>query len=286
MCVPGTLETVRERIEREGPPRVSRRVALGAGAGVVAAAALPGAASARGRDRHRGGPTGKRRLVDLSHEFREDFPAFPGAPATSRETAVTIPVNGFYGQVWTIWEHICTHMDVPAHFIVGGRTSPELALEELVAPIVVVDIARRAAREPDTVVTPDDLARFERRYGRIPRDAVVAMYSGWETRAGSVESYRNTDAGGTMRFPGFGKDAVDWLLERRRIRGIGVDTMSLDHGSSSTFDVHLTVLGADRYGVENLRNLRQIPARGATLVLGLIPWREGSGGPCRAFASV
>jgi kynurenine formamidase len=286
MCVPGTLETVRERIEREGPPRVSRRVALGAGAGAVAAAALPGAASARGPGRHRGGPTGKRRLVDLSHEFREDFPAFPGAPATSRETAVTIPVNGFYGQVWTIWEHICTHMDVPAHFIMGGRTSPELALEELVAPIVVVDIARRAAREPDTVVTPDDLARFERRYGRIPRDAVVAMYSGWETRAGSVESYRNTDAGGTMRFPGFGKDAVDWLLERRRIRGIGVDTMSLDHGSSSTFDVHLTVLGADRYGVENLRNLRQIPARGATLVLGLIPWREGSGGPCRAFASV
>jgi kynurenine formamidase len=286
MCVPGTLETVRERIEREGPPRVSRRVALGAGAGAMAAAALPSAASASGRGRPRGEPTGKGRLVDLTHEFREDFPAFPGAPATSRETVVTIPENGFYGQVWTIWEHICTHMDVPAHFIEGGRPSHKLALDELIAPIVVVDISQRAAREPDTVVTLDDLARFERRYGRIPRDAVVAMYSGWESRVGSVQAYRNTDAGGTMRFPGFGKDAVDWLLERRRIRGIGVDTMSLDRGSSSTFDVHLTVLGAQRYGVENLRNLKQIPARGATLVLGLIPWREGSGGPCRAFASV
>ena len=282
MCVPGTLETVRERVEREAPPRVSRRAALLGGAGAAAYAALPGAASARGR----GGRDDRKRLVDLSHEFREDFPGFPGSPPTSRETAVTIPANGFYGQVWTIWEHICTHMDVPAHFIEGGRTSPELALDELVTPIVVVDISRRAAREPDTVVTPDDLERFERRYGRIPRDAVVAMYSGWETRAGSVEAYRNTDATGTMRFPGFGKDAVDWLLERRRIRGIGVDTMSLDNGSSSSFDVHLTVLGADRYGVENLRNLKEIPARGATLVLGLIPWREGSGGPCRAFASV
>ena len=286
MCVPGTLETVRERAEREGPPRVSRRAALVAGAGAAASAALPGAVSARGRRAHRDRRTGKGRLVDLSHVFRDDFPAFPGAPATSRVTAVTIPANGFYGQVWTIWEHICTHMDVPAHFITDGRTSPELALEELVAPIVVVDISGRAAREPDTVVTPDDLARFERRNGRIPRNAVVAMYSGWETRAGSVDAYRNTDATGTMRFPGFGKDAVDWLLDRRRIRGIGVDTMSLDHGSSSTFDVHLTVLRADRYGVENLRNLKQIPARGATLVLGLIPWKDGSGGPCRAFASV
>jgi kynurenine formamidase len=44
--------------------------------------------------------------------------------------------------------------------------------------------------------------------------------------------------------------------------------MSLDHGSSSTFDVHLTVLGADRYGVENLRNLTQIPARAATVIVG------------------
>ena len=129
------------------------------------------------------------------------------------------------------------------------------------------------------MVTPDDLERFERRYGRIPRDAVVAMYSGWEARAGSVESYRNTDASGIMRFPGFGKEAVEWLLKRRRIRGIGVDTMSLDNGSSAGFDAHLTVLGADRYGVENLRNLKRLPARGATLVLGLIPWREGSGGP-------
>ena len=284
MCVPGTLETVRERAGREGLPQLSRRAALGAGAAAVAAAALPGAASARGR--HHGGHGGRGRLIDLSHEFRDDFPAFPGAPATSRETAVTIPANGFYGQVWTIWEHICTHMDVPAHFIDGGRTSPELALDELIAPIVVVDISRRVAREPDTVVGVDDLVRFERRHGRIPRDAVVAMYSGWEARVGSVEAYRNTDAGGTMRFPGFGKEAVDWLLDRRDIRGIGVDTMSLDNGSSSTFDVHLTVLGADRYGVENLRNLKQLPARGATVVLGLIPWREGSGGPCRAFATV
>jgi kynurenine formamidase len=284
MCVPGTLETVRERSELEGVSRVSRRVALAAGAGAVTAAALPGAASARGWARRSGGR--RRRLVDLTHVFREDFPAFPRAPVTSRETAVTIVPNGFYGQVWTIWEHICTHMDVPAHFIEAGRTSPEIPMEELVAPVAVVDISARVAEEPDTVVTPDDLMRFERRFGRIPRDAVVAMYSGWETRAGSVEAYQNMDAGGTMRFPGFGKQAVDWLLERRRIRGIGVDTMSLDRGSSTTFDVHLTVLGADHYGVENLRNLKQLPARGATILLGLIPWNEGSGGPCRAFASV
>jgi kynurenine formamidase len=282
MCVPGTLETVRERSEREGPPRVSRRVAFAAGAGAITAAALPGAASADGRGRSRR----REKLVDLSHVFRHDFPTFPGAPPSSVSTAVTIENQGFYGQVWTIWEHICTHMDVPAHFVADGRSSHELLVDELVAPVVVVDVSERVADEPDTVVTLEDLARFERRHGRIPRDAVVAMYSGWETRAGSVEAYQNMDAGGSMRFPGFGNDAVEWLIERRRIRGIGVDTMSLDHGSSTTFDVHLTVLRAGCYGVENLRNLKQLPPRGATILLGLIPWHQGSGGPCRAFASV
>jgi kynurenine formamidase len=280
MCVPGTVETVRDRIEREEPPRISRRAALAASAGTLTAAALPGAAAAQGR---RGRRT---RLIDLSHEFREDFPAFPGAPPSSRRTAVTIEQNGFYGQVWTIWEHLCTHMDVPAHFVPGGRTSPELRLRELIAPIVVVNISRRVASQPDTAVSRDDLRRFERRHGRIPRGAVVAMYSGWEQRVDSLERYRNTDAGGVMRFPGFSGEAVEWLLERRRIRGIGVDTMSLDPGSSTTFDAHLTLLRADRYGVENLRNLGRLPATGATVTLGLIPWRGGSGGACRAFASV
>jgi kynurenine formamidase len=177
-------------------------------------------------------------------------------------------------------------MDAPAHFVEGGRTSPQLRLDELLqVPIVVVDISERAATEHDTVVTPEDLERFEQRHGHIPKGALVAMYSGWEARAGNAATYRNPDSGGVYRFPGFGKEAVEWLLDRRRITGIGVDTLSLDHGSSSTFDTHFTVLGADRYGLENLKNLSTIPARGARAYVGLIPWREGSGGPCRVIAS-
>jgi kynurenine formamidase len=276
------VETVRDRVDREGIPDISRRAALAAGGGILAGAALPELALAQGRRRRR--RRRGHRFVDLSHEYREDFPLFPGAQPTTRETVVTVEQDGFYGQRWSLWEHTCTHMDVPAHFVAGGRTSPELTVRELVAPLCVIDIEARAEREPDTVVERQDLIRFERRHGRIPRGAVVAMHSGWEERAGSEQAYRNTDSGGTMRFPGWSKEAVEWLLARRRIRGIGVDTMSLDHGSSSTFEAHLTLLGADRYGVENLRNLKSVPERGATIYLGLIPWREGSGGPCRAFA--
>lgn len=65
MCVPGTLETVRDRMEREGPPRVSRRVALAAGAGALTAAALPGTVAARRPEQAFGDHGRGRRLVDL-----------------------------------------------------------------------------------------------------------------------------------------------------------------------------------------------------------------------------
>jgi kynurenine formamidase len=283
MCVPGTIETVRARSEAEGP-RLSRRGALAAGAAALAAGALPGTALARGGRGH-GHHHGRQRLVDLTWTYSDTFPQFPDTPPTKRETHVTIPANGFYGQIWTLWEHTGTHMDVPGHFIEGGRLSPDMTLDELIAPLVVIDIRRRAAQDPDTVVGVDDLFRFERKHGRIPRGAVVAMNSGWEARAGSEASYRNVGADGAMHFPGFSAEATSWLSRRRGIGGIGVDTLSLDPGNSTTFAAHLDILGADRYGIENLRNLSKVPASGATVTLGLIPWLEGSGGPCRAFAS-
>ena len=57
------------------------------------------------------------------------------------------------------------------------------------------------------------------------------MDSGWDTRASSAASYRNPDAAGVYHFPGWGIDALDWLLEERRITAIGVDTLSLDLGT-------------------------------------------------------
>jgi len=278
MCVPGTVEAVRKRADEEGLPRIDRRAALLAGAGAAVAAALPASASAKRRK--------AKRFQDLTHVYSETFPLFLGAPIpTQREVIVTVPANGFYAQKWSFWEHSGTHMDVPAHFIANGRRSPQLTPAELVAPAAVIDISARVASNPDAAVTPDDIRAFERRHGRIPRGAVVCMYSGWESRAGSVAAYQNVGRDGLQHFPGFGKAAIEFLLAERAIRGIGVDTMSLDPGANTAFDAHYTILGADRYGIENLANLSRIPPRGATLMIGLIPWKEGSGGPARVIAS-
>ena len=137
MCLPGTVETVRGQIEREGAPRVDRRTLLAGGAAAALAAALPVGAAA--------GRPAKKRFRDLTHTFREGFPVFVTGEEPQRETIANYATDGFYAQRWTLGEHSGTHMDAPGHFVPGGRLSPEITPRELLVPIVVtyVDGAAR-----------------------------------------------------------------------------------------------------------------------------------------------
>jgi kynurenine formamidase len=274
MCLPGTVEKVREQ-----QPTVTRRTVLAGGGAAALAALMPGEALAHKRRRRR--KLGK--VVDLTHEFKAGFPVYTGN-APSRRTLTTIPANGFYKQEWTFDEHSGTHMDAPGHFAADGRRTPELEASELILPIVVIDIAMRAASDPDAVVTADDLMRFERKHGRIPKGALVAMDSGWAAKVGDEAAFKGGPAG-DYHFPGFGADAIEFLLERRKAAAIGVDTLSLDPGNSTTFPVHVNWLNADNFGLENLANLDRLPPHGATAIVGVIPWQDGSGGPARVLAT-
>jgi kynurenine formamidase len=260
---------------------VSRRGFLKAGAAAALGAAVTVAGPAAPVMAARGRPD---RIRDLTHVFVEGFPMYAG-PNPVAETLTTFEDDGFYSQLWTFAEHSGTHVDVPGHFVEGNRLAHELTPDELMAPLAVIDISDRAAVDPDAAVTVADIRGYERRHGRIPRGALVCEYSGWEVRVGDEDAYRNTGPDGLFHFPGFSGEAVEFLLDRRQITGIGVDTLSLDIGASTTFDVHVMLLGADHFGVENMANLNEVPPRGATVFVGLVPWENGSGGPCRAIAT-
>jgi len=263
---------------------VSRRTALLAAAGLATSTALavsgvvPAAADPRSHTPRHG-------RIDLTYILGEEFPAYTPGEEAIRQPATTIPADGYYMQRWELYEHTGTHVDAPAHFNADGRYASELTPDELMVPAVVIDISRRAAADPDTVVSVADLQAHERRHGRIEDRAAVLMYSGWGAKVADPDAYRGTDSSGVLHFPGFGADACDWLIRRRRIRALGVDTLSIDPGNSTTFDTHTILNGAERYGIENLANLRRIPAGGAQIVVGVIPFEEGSGGPAKVLAS-
>jgi kynurenine formamidase len=111
------------------------------------------------------------------------------------------------------------------------------------------------------------------------------MNSGWDKRI-SGESYCNADADGVMHFPGFHIEAVEFLLRKRNVNGIAVDTLSLDRGPSDSFPVHCRWLSANRWGLENVANLGKVPPEGATLIAAGPVIVGASGGPTRVLALV
>jgi len=273
MCVPGCLETVGRRVSRR---------ALFQGAAVAAAA---GAASSLGAMRVRAAaPRSFGRVVDLTHEMGPDFPNFSGQPQLELETMTTLGKDGYNMYRWLLVEHTGTHMDAPFHFSDEGLSADAIPVENLVVPLVVVDIRQKAEDDPDAQLTPDDVAAFENANGPIPENACVAMLSGWDLHVAS-EKFRGTDDQGAMHFPGFHGEAAELLIERNAA-GIAVDTLSLDHGPSPDFATHYAWLPSGRWGLEAVANLAELPATGATLVVGGPKIKGATGGPSRVFALV
>jgi kynurenine formamidase len=223
-------------------------------------------------------------VVDLTQTLSPEFPSWPGYPSLEVQNTHNYTRDGFFANAWHVHEHSGTHVDAPLHFSGVGWSAAEIPQESLVVPAVVIDIRGRARRDPDTQVRMEDIRAWEKKHGRVPRGAAVLMWSGWEDRAGDQAAYRNMDDRRIMHFPGFSREAAAFLVKERAIGGIGVDTLSLDHGPSTDFGAHFAVLPANRWGIENLANLGRIPPRGATLFVGVPRVRGASGGPARIVA--
>ena len=215
-------------------------------------------------------------------------------------------------QAFTLNGGCGTHVDAPAHFIPDGRTVEELTSEELVnVPLVVVDVSAKVAADADYRCTRADVVADEARHGKIPRGALVCVRTGWaEARYEDREAYYNADPAEVdaytklprMRFPGVSRDAAAYVCDAGA-RGLGIDTLNPDGGSTPDFPVHHEVLGRDReapassesrladqhragYIIENLRLSPDVPPRGALAVVAPLNMRGAPEGPARVYASV
>jgi kynurenine formamidase len=264
MCVPGCLEAI-VRGSRRGPLAPAEPAGPRAGARAGARRSFS-------------------RVVDLTHAMGPDFPSFDPAPGLVIETVATLAADGYNMRRWLLVEHTGTHLDAPIHYADEGASADRLAIEDLVVPLVVVDIAARAQDDPDALLTPDDLLAFEATHGPIPAHGCVAMRSGWDRLVAS-EKFCNADQQGAMHFPGFHAETAAFLIERDAV-GLAVDTLSLDRGISRDFPTHSTWLPTGRWGLEAVANLGVLPPVGATIVVGGPKIKGATGGPSRVLALV
>jgi kynurenine formamidase len=232
------------------------------------------------------------RWVDLSHDLAEDSPFWPTAEGFKHEVASYGPTPGgwFYSSYnLQLSEHGGTHLDAPIHFAAGRQTTDQIPLDRLIGPAAVIDVSRQSAANRDYRFTVADVEAWEKANGRLPDGAILLFRTGFSKYWPDRKAYMGTDERGPgavakLRFPGLGEELARFLVERRRVAAVGLDTPSLDYGQSKDFIAHRILLGADIPGFENVAALEQLPPRGATVVALPVKIRGGSGGPLRIVA--
>lgn len=235
-------------------------------------------------------PLHERKLVDLTYPFDDQTIAWPtNKPFTWEKTAWGTTAGGYWyaSGDFAMSEHGGTHMDAPIHFAKDRLTLDAIPVEQLIGPAVVIDVAAAAAQDRDYRLTVADIAAWERRHGRIPDGAIVLMRTGWGRYWPDRRRYLGSDTpqdARTLHFPGFSKEAAEFLVKERKIAGVGLDTPSMDYGPSQDFIVHQIVNGANLYGLENVANLERLPPVGATLIALPMKIKGGTGGPVRIIA--
>jgi kynurenine formamidase len=232
-------------------------------------------------------------IVDLSHAFGPKTLYWPTSPTrfVLEKLASGQTEGGYFYAANSICtpEHGGTHLDAPLHFSERGRSTADIPLEQLVAPAVVIDVADKAAKNRDYLLSAQDVLAFEKQHGRIPRGAIVLLETGWSRHWPDAKAYLGDDTPGDaskLSFPSYGIDAAKQLIEQRGVAALGIDTASIDSGKSTDFPVHRMAGATNVPGLENLTNLDRLPARGATVVALPMKIEGGSGGPLRAIALI
>lgn len=229
---------------------------------------------------------GRARIVDLTYTLNASSPYWPGDDYQPFElkTIATLEEDGVLSKVLTLPEHLGTHIDAPNHFEADRPGVDKILPEDLFAAGVVIDIAPQAEQDPDYALSLADVERWESEHGRIPDKAVVLVHTGWGRFWTNYDRYKNQDVRGILHFPGVSKEAAEFLVSERSIRGMGIDTLSIDPGPSKDFAVHHVLNKARRYALENVANLDKLPAKGFHLIIAPIKVETGTGGPTRIFA--
>lgn len=241
------------------------------------------------------------KVVDLTQTLSPDFPALQLPPQFGQVWAFKMERisqyddagPGWYWNNFSCGEHTGTHFDAPVHWITGkdhaDNSVDTIDPRQFIGPACVVDASAEVAADPDWLLTAGFLEAWERQHGRIPAGAWLLLRTGWSRRIDDSTAFLNLREDGAHT-PGPTQEAVEWLIRERDVRGFGVETINTDAGQSYAWPLaypcHTLMHGANKYGLQCLKNLDQLPPQGALIVAAPLKIRGGSGSPLRVLALV
>lgn len=234
------------------------------------------------------------RDFDLTHSFDEHtiyWPTEDGFKLVRESAGVT--EGGYYyaANRFMCAEHGGTHIDAPVHFFEKGKTVDQLPLSQLIGAGVCVDVTRQCAADRDYQVTVEDFQHWEAEHNARLENRIVLIHTGFGRFWPDREKYLGTKEQGKagvakLHFPGLDPAAADWLITRRHIRMVGIDTASIDHGQTQNYPTHQRLFRDQVPALENIADMSELSNLEFNVIALPMKIGGGSGAPCRVVATI
>lgn len=177
-------------------------------------------------------------IIDLSHEIAS------GDLGLSGETPQLINVKGINtdGYAMTrisMHSHTGTHIDAPSHMIAGAKSLTDFPLSKFQGRAMVVNCKQYIKQE----IPLSYLKNFK---DSLNDSEFIILNSGW---------YKKWNTPGYFdHYPVLSEEAALWLTNFK-LKGIGLDMISIDPIQSQTVPIHKIMLSQEILIIENLNNL-------------------------------
>jgi kynurenine formamidase len=243
--------------------------------------------------------TGRIQIVDLTQPLGPATPVIDLPPMFAPSPGLTVTEISRYdpkGPAWywnvlNLGEHTGTHFDAPIHWVTGkdlpNNATDTIEPRRFVGPACVIDVRAEVSRDPDFLLSIDDVTAWETKHGRIPAGAWVLLHTGWASRGNDKAAFLNADSEGPHT-PGFHQTTSEFLAKERDVLGVGVETIGTDAGQAGKFNPpfpnHNIMHGAGKFGLASLCNLDRLPPTGALVIAAPLKLVGGSGSPLRVLA--
>lgn len=232
----------------------------------------------------------QQKWVDLSHSIYGGIPYFQSFQPMQEKTLVTVAKDGFFAKEYQLVTQYGTHIDAPVHFVEDRISVDQLAIKDFLLPLIVINKEKEVEKNHDYSLTVEDIKAFEAEYGEIPAESFVAFASGWSKRWADTEAFYNVDQDGQAHTPGWSLEALKFLHEERNVTAVGHETLDTDSSVDCTKNGgligELYWLGQDKFQVEVLNRLTELPPVGGAISIGVPKVKDAPGFNVRAIAIV
>lgn len=196
------------------------------------------------------------------------MPVFPGTEPPIFAPANTLAADGFLETKLTIYSHTGTHIDAPAHMLVDGLSLDEISVENYIGQAVLADLTPIHSE----LIKINHLVPLQHLIEKVD---FLLLHTGWAKHWGTDQYFR--------QYPVITPETAEWLGQFK-LKGIGVDTISVDRLESTSFPIHHILLARGLLIIENLTNLHLLDTPTCLFSCLPIKTKNADGAPVRAVA--